>query len=70
MIEENLVFVAQIEEIGPISEDGKRRQTIQLKNVAVMSGFLFTERDGFVKITVEKMETKKPEKPEEQGGGG
>ena len=54
MSAEKLEFVAKIEDIGPISEDGKRRQTIQLKDVAVMSGDLFTEEDGFVKITIEK----------------
>jgi hypothetical protein len=57
-----LVFVAKIEDIGAISEDGKRRQTIQLKDVATMNGDLFTEQDGFVKITIEKM-------PEAPGSG-
>lgn len=54
MGKDKLVFVAKIEDIGAISEDGKRRQTIQLKEVATMLGTFFTEADGFVKITIEK----------------
>ncbi|KPJ56971.1 hypothetical protein AMJ49_02920 [Parcubacteria bacterium DG_74_2] len=63
MSAEKLEFVAKIEDIGAISEDGKRRQTIQLKDVAVMNGYLFTEEDGFVKITIEKLPRTTKQKP-------
>ena len=56
-----LEFVAKIEDIGPISCDGGRRQSIQLKNVAKMAGEFFTEADGFVKITIERL-LEQPEK--------
>ena len=49
-----LEFIAKIESIGAISNDGKRRQTIQLKDVVLMEGYLFDESDGFVRITIER----------------
>ncbi len=57
MSENELMFIAKIERLGPI--DAERKQTIQLKDVAVMNGHLFSESDGFVKIMITKSEDKK-----------